>query len=349
MELTTANTSDAVAQFWRDFVALEPSLKGLPARERFDKANEILANYFSDIALEMSGSPEHEPMEMIFTAHGVRERFPLVMEITASAPKLEYHRVVAFRQRIAAPERFAFRMMDNAFELSTKKMSFACEPDGGQVGLYLKFDFEVPYDMRNRLQNMAFITLDHVLGEYDFAVKTGFVEFDASEEEQQRLTWTPLGQLPAIFDRFWRDVSGYTGVFLVGEERRWCGLRAETDDGELLVTVHDSARNVAMRADLGWVTRLQINAADNGLETVQDLQDEIDAYLESQREGVMAYAQLQAPFREAAYYSGDAAKTEQLVRQALQRAGIEQFELNSEYDPSWRHYFGYAVHVSRDA
>lgn len=328
--------------------SLNPLLKA-STRDRFDKANDVLKSYFSDIALEMSGSPEHEPMEMIFTAHGALDDFPLVMELTASAPKLQYHQVVAFRQRMGNPERFAFKMVDNAFELSAEKMSFACEPDGGQVGLFLKFDFDVPYDMRNRVQNMAYIALDHILGEYDFAVKIGFVEFDASEEEQQNLVWLPLGQLPTVFDRFWRDVSGYTGVFPVGEGRSWSGLRAETDAGEILITVHDSAKAVAMRADLSWATTLRVNVVESELEAVQEVQDEIDAYLESRREGIMAYSLLEAPFREAVYYSGDAAKTEQLIRLALQRAGIEQYDLSSEFDPSWQQYFSYAVHVRRDA
>lgn len=335
-----------VIQFWDEFVQLESSLKDLPIRERFDKANAVFQIYFPDLALEMEGSDEYGDVRIIFTAHGVLDRFPQVMAIVAGAPELQHHQVTAFRQRTMHPEKFALKMGNSGFAMSADKILFACMPHEGCVGLLLRFNGDIPFDIQDRARSMAFILLDHILGEYDFAVKTGFVDFNVNEQELESLTWLPLDQLPDHFDRFWRNVSGYTGFLPDSSQSRYCGLRAETEEGELIITLNDSARRVAMRADLTYVVTLRVDTALYGLEMVQDIQDEIDAWLISQRQGLMTFSVLQYPWREGNYYTGDSALAEKFIRQALQRTGIDEFELTSAFDPSWRKYFNYAVHVS---
>jgi hypothetical protein len=109
--------------------------------------------------------------------------------------------VRAFRERAAAP---GFSMGMDGFNLATSDVLMACGDDEGRIALEIRFAREIPQDFQDHARNMVFIMLDHVLGEYDFAVKVGAVDF-VDEAEDAEVTWTPMDLLPPVFDAYWLE------------------------------------------------------------------------------------------------------------------------------------------------
>ena len=97
------------------------------------------------------------------------------------------------------------------------------------------------------------IMLDHILGEYDFAVKVGAVDH-VEVDAQADFDGVPLDDFVPLFDACWRDELGHTGVFPPGEHA-WSGVSAtrEAEDGrevEVIVMRNDAATALVGRADL---------------------------------------------------------------------------------------------------
>lgn len=358
--MTTAAPSSDIAAFWRAFADAQASLQAQPLRERVESANVLIERHLSGLALEMSGGEDDVVVDLIVTAHGSTEHFPLLMQVVAAAPALQSYRVRAFRERTTEPD---FPIGMDGFELATSEVLIALEQDGGQAALEIRFGREIPSDYLDHARNMAFIMLDHVLGEYDFAVKVGAVDF-VEEPADPQAQWVPLSQLPPVFDRYWVQTLGRTGDFPIGEHD-WSGMtlafhaqpgdEAHEDDGEgeghdqpegrAFVTINRSANPVAMRADLPYalVLDLAVGSGD-ALPAVKALQDQAATLLELPQLGILAYTMTRAGRRKAVYYVGD----EQLAKQALAPLLLwdeaESLELSMAYDPAWSGYFEFAAH-----
>ena len=327
--------SPAIGAFWRAFSDAQASLQALPLRERVGAANALIDQHLEGLALEMSGDDADAVVDLIVTAHGSIERFPLVAQVVAAAPALPHYRVRAFRERTTQPD---FPIGMEGFELSTSEVLVALEQDGGQAALEIRFGREIPSDYQDHARNMAFIMLDHVLGEYDFAVKVGAVDF-VGEPDDAHTPWVPLSQLPPVFDRYWTEILGHTGHFPTGEAE-WDGLELQFDcpideDGNELppddidsedapetgvVMVNTSANAVAMRADLAYALTVDLAVPDSDtLTAVQDLQDQAATVLQVPQLGILVLTLMRAGRRQALYYVSD----EQLAAR-LQAAGRQQ-------------------------
>ncbi|MGV3678984.1 MAG: DUF695 domain-containing protein [Acidovorax sp.] len=343
-------TPAAVTAFWREFADTESALHALPLRERVEESNALLERHLEGLALEMSGGDGDAVVDLIVTAHGSIECFPLLMQVVAAAPKqLRHHRVSAFRERTEQPD---FPIGMDGFELSTSEVLIALGQDDGQAALEIRFAREIPQDFQDHARNMAFIMIDHVLGEYDFAVKVGAVDF-VEESMDPGAEWTPLSLLPPVFDRYWTGVLGRTGEFPTGEHD-WDGMTlafggADGDAGEpgdeAIVMINRSANPVAMRADLAYALTLDlaVNDADE-LDAVRDLQDQAATLLELPQLGILAYTMTRAGRRKAVYYVGDEPMARQVLAPLLLREAAASLEISSTFDPAWSGYFEFAVH-----
>ena len=78
----------------------------------------------------------------------------------------------------------------DGFELATADVLVALQPDNSQAALELRFARDIPAEFAEHARHMTFIMLDHVLGEYDFAVKVGAVDFGTLWA--RRATTTPM-------------------------------------------------------------------------------------------------------------------------------------------------------------
>lgn len=346
MESSTA----AITAFWREFADTEAALHAMPLRERVEEGNVLLERHLEGLALEMSGGDGDAVVDMIVTAHGSIDCFPLLMQVVAAAPKLQHHTLRAFRERTQQPD---FPIGMDGFELSTSEVLIACSQDDGQAALEIRFGREIPQDFQDHARNMAFIMIDHVLGEYDFAVKVGAVDF-VEESADPDAEWTPLCLLPPVFDRYWSETLGRTGDFPSGEHV-WGGMTLafgwshDEDAGEpqdtALVMVNRSANPVAMRADLAYALTLDMPVGDRDeLQAAQDLHDQAATLLELSQLGILAYTMTRSGRRKAVYYVGDEQLAKQALAPLLLRDEAASLETTTSFDPAWSGYFEFAIH-----
>ena len=341
-----------IAAFWREFVDAQASLQAQPLRERVESANALIERHLSGLALEMSGGDDDAVVDLIVTAHGSTDHFPLLMQTAAAAPALQHYRVRAFRERTTQPD---FPIGMDGFELATSDVLVACGQDDGQAALEIRFGREIPDDYWDHARNMAFIMLDHVLGEYDFAVKVGAVDF-VGEASDPLAAWVPLSQFVPVFDRYWVETLGRTSDSPTGEHD-WTGMtlsfggqddedsRGDEAQDTAIVMVNRSANPVAMRADLAYALTLDLAVGNRDqLAAVQDLQDQAATLLALPQLGIMAYTLTRAGRRKAVYYVGDKQLAMQALAPMLLRDEAESLELTFAFDPAWSGYFEFAVH-----
>lgn len=356
MAASASAASPEIAAFWSEFTAAQPALQALPLRDRVEEANTIIERHLEGLALEMSGGDEDAVVDLIATAHGSVENFPLLMGLVAAAPALAHYRLRAFRERTTQPD---FPIGMEGFELETSDVLVACSRDDGQAALEIRFNREIPSDYQDHARNMAFIMLDHVLGEYDFAVKVGAVDFVEQSEDPQAL-WTRLSELPPVFDRYWIEELGRTGKFPGSEEQDWSMMTLSFDEedkesdadgpaepGDMaLVWINQSANSVAMRADLAHVLTLDLACGDRDERAAaQTLQGQAATLLELPQLGIHAYTLTRAGRRQAVYYVGDEQVARQVLAPLLLRDEATSLELSTRYDPTWSGYFEFAVHL----
>jgi len=336
--------SPEITAFWQTFAQREGELAALPPVERVERANEMLERHVSGLAVEISGKPEDAVHEITLTAHGDLERFPLLMDLAAAAPPLKHHTVRAFRERAKNTD-FGIKMAD--FELTTSDLLASCGEDDGRIALQIRFDREVPDGMREHAQQMAFILLDHVLGEYDFAVKVGAVDV-IDDVPDLEATWTSLESFARVFDAHWRDVLGHTGDFPDGEYE-WSGMTLRANGNEavdtLVVTVNRSANALALRADLVHALTLDLPVPDaDALSAAHAFQDQAATVLEQPRLGILALVVTRGGRRRAVYYVNDVEGARAALAPLLSREGLAPDALEFAFDPTWSRYFEFAVY-----
>ena len=110
----SSTPSPEIAAFWREFSDAQASLQAQPLRERVESANVIIERHLAGLALEMSGGEDDAVVDLIVTAHGSTDNFPLLMQVVAAAPALQSYRVRAFRERTTQPD---FPIGMDGFEL----------------------------------------------------------------------------------------------------------------------------------------------------------------------------------------------------------------------------------------
>lgn len=329
-----------IAAFWSEFSGQLAAWAALDGRAFVEEANALLKRQAPGLSLELEGVPAQAGARLVVTAHGNIEQFENAQALVRQAPHLEGYTVQAFRSRTASGN-FAMGMQD--FELSCDDVLVAPYDAGGIIGLELAFAKAVPDAMQEHARHMAFILLDHVLGEWDFSVRVGPVDFVEAATEA-----SPLSQFPAVFDAFQRETLGRTYRFPQEENDRWISLEvrsrdADEDDAPDLLTFHDSAHALATRADLSYFLTLRFPIdSQESLDSARDAQDALDAELLRQQRGILAFTRMEGmDFRVAAFYVDDPDAAAQLARQlAAEHAPGLEAALALEYDPSWREYLG---------
>ncbi|AOG24645.1 DUF695 domain-containing protein [Acidovorax sp. RAC01] len=359
MTSTAANTT----AFWTAFAAQEPHWLDLSPGDWVEHANALLDTHVEGLGLELQTQPGQGGVDLIVTAHGSIDQFPLAAQWAAAAPQLPTYRVSALRPRSTEPD---FPLGMEGFEMSTTDVLVALQQDGGQVALELRLTCAVPAGFEEHAQHMAFIMVDHVLGEYDFAVKVGAVDFVDEATHDRDATWTPLADLPPVFDAYWLHTLGRTGLFPQGDGA-WDGLElqfdcAVDDDGNAVeededggdgegaepgaVMINTSANAVAMRADLACALTLDLAVPDAAaLAAAQALHEQAATLLQLPQLGILVLTLVRAGRRQALYYVSDEKLARQTLAPLLLREEAESLEVKSRYDPAWTGYFEYAAYL----
>lgn len=336
--MSTVNTDPRAAArtaFWQALSERLDSLRALSGHELVGALNELLQPLFPNLAAEVLGDPP--AFKLVLTAHGAAEDFEDLMALVQSAPALPQLEVEAFRQRMR--EGFSMRMND--FELATTDVLVKHEPYRGLVALEIGFAKPIPMDMQDHARHMSLIMLDHILGEYDFAVKVGpvdHVEADAHAD----FDGVPLDDFARLFDACWREDLGHTGVFPIGEHA-WSGLTAtrEAEDGseiELVVMRNDAANALLGRADLGHRLSAAI-PVDSGeeLDEARVYEDRLTALLQTHENGCCTHVVLEEGVRTIHFHI---AHPEAAIAhaQSLQAESELPVTLDLAFDPTWKSY-----------
>ncbi|MFZ6873946.1 hypothetical protein ACO0LF_17960 [Undibacterium sp. Di27W] len=322
--------------FWQALANAQPQLQKMEIREVMEAINALLEPHFPKLAAELQGTSGDGVYELIITAHGATEHFQDVMALTQSAPKLAmFSKVIAFRARTEMGE-FGINM-DN-FSLSPSDVLVCHYADAGRVGLQLWFNKPVPQDMVDHARHMSFILLDHSIGEYDFAIKIGPVDFLDEAPEQETVS---LAAFPVVLDSFWRDELKHTALFPAGENE-WTGfeLVSNTDpDDKLLVQRNESAMALVGRADMLW--RLQVDVVlDNkdDLEAAREFEDQLETLFVQTQEGITSQITLHGNVRSMNWHVSDVVTAQAKAHKLAQNFAPMEFAISSEFDPQWQNY-----------
>lgn len=330
--MTIEAQADARRAFWSALQVEERALLALPQRERVDALNALLSPAFPDLAAEVEGDEESGRFTLVLSSHGAVGHFEEMLALFNARPALTNIDVVAFRQRTG--QGFGMRMDD--FELESKDVLLKHSADRGQIALAIAFAKPIPMDLQDHARNMAFIMLDHLLGEYDFAVKVGAVDFtdDAADG-------LPLDDFVAVFDDFWRGELGHNGAFAHGEQR-WSALEATRQvDGEEVTSFvqrNDSANTLVGRADLCHCISITLPVqAQADLDAARELEDRLVEALQRPEEGCQSLVVFGAGRRTVSFYVADA---QHAMARAQAIAGALKLDPHFEldFDPAWNDY-----------
>lgn len=340
-----------IEAFWSDFSEQLSSLETLDGPDFVERANELLQRHAPGLAVELEGQLRQAGSRLVISAHGNTAQFENVQALVRHAPHFENYGVQAFRSRTAGGD-FAMRMED--FELSSAEVLVGYYDAGGIIGLELSFGKAIPEDMAAHAQHMAFIMLDHVLGEWDFSVRVGPVEF-VQQLSHGSSGPVPLRDFAPVFDAFQREVLGRSFQFPQEQDSRWLSLEvrardAAEDDAPDILSFHDSANAVATRADLShfMLWRLPFSSQQE-LDAVRDAQDGLEAELARQQRGILAFTRVESmSSRVAAFYVDEPVYAAQLAQQlAAQHAPGLEAELDLSFDPAWNEYLSLYAAIHR--
>jgi len=135
------------------------------------------------------------PFELIISADGVRDKFPVVQRLVAAAPPITGLEPIAFRPRKSAD--FGIRI--EGIELGAGDVWFTATPAGAtlDVVLYVRGLDGTRDDVR---KYATYVLLDTLLGEYDVETRLGGIEWRAAPTAPAA-PLRPLTELPAEVDR----------------------------------------------------------------------------------------------------------------------------------------------------
>lgn len=328
--------SQARHAFWAAVQSAEQELFSMPLVERMAAVNAMLQPAFPGLTAEILVAKEDDRLTVVLTAEGMIEHFEELMALAHAKPALPRIDVVAFRQR--TKHGFSMRMSD--FELESNDVLVRHAADRGKVALQVGFSKQIPMDMIDHAKNMAFIMLDHVLGEYDFAVKIGPIDF-ADPGEATGFDGLPLDQLVATFDAFWRDDLGHNGAFEHGEGRRTLLEATREIGGEevnSLVSRNDSANALVSRADMGHCLSASVSVQSHEeLQWACKFEDQLEAALHDPQNGCRATTILELGTRTVTFYVCDGVRSLARAKSIARTLELDaQFELT--FDPAWNNY-----------
>lgn len=322
--------------FWQAVAQTQSQWQQLAIHEVMQAINQLLHVHYPHLAAELQGGKVTAVYKLVITAHGATEHFEDLMKLTQAAPKLSmFPEIVAFRARTPMME---FGMKMDNFSLAPSDILVHHYAYGGRVGLQLSFSKAIPSDMQDHAKNMTFILLDHALGEYDFAIKIGPVEFIDGALDTPGVT---LANFAPVFDRFWCEQLGHTALYPDGEHH-WVAFRivSQTDpDDKLLVQRNESAMALVGRADMLWRLEIEIALKNKSeLDEVCEFEDQLDTLLRQNQLGIGSQISLQGNLRCMNWQVSDIAAATSMAEQLAGQFKHLELEIRSEFDPQWQDY-----------
>ncbi len=180
-------------EFWTWFQKNEDSIFSFEEdQERvFLQLRTAMKKVHSDLTFELSVVKDGK-REFVISADGIRTAFPAVETLYDKAPALPRWTIVKFRQRHGAT---GIQMGD--IKVMPEDIEFSLE-DGAKVGINSFIKGYNEANARPFLQ-IAFILLDHAIGEYDMETKVGEIKVFPYEKNSTNPRYN-IDTLPSVFD-----------------------------------------------------------------------------------------------------------------------------------------------------
>ena len=188
-------TSPSIPIFWRWFQDNEQDLFVFESdMERvFARLTDAMQAVHPELTFEF-GPVELGKREFVISAGGIREAFPAVWALATGAPSLERWIVIPFRPRRAPGEiRFGQTVVRSS------DVAVIPESTEGKVGIQMLIP-GYRATPNSVFEQVGFLLLDRVLGEFDVETKLGYIEIGPRPDPLPGGA-IPLAELPALLDR----------------------------------------------------------------------------------------------------------------------------------------------------
>jgi hypothetical protein len=186
--------SDRVATFWKWFVQHAVELRtDEDMQHAMERIGVELAKVDAGLIAEVAA--DGDARTLVISADGNPDLFPAVQRVYGSRPtKIDGWSVVAFRPRMKPGEEgFVLKFGDR--ELAARDLKFVATPAGKKLDIAV---FVPGYTTREETGPVAYLLLDHVVGEYDMETKIGVIDFASIDEAPGAAR--PLNELASAVD-----------------------------------------------------------------------------------------------------------------------------------------------------
>ena len=186
-----------IRDFWGWFKREKSFFETMTDSSRDRRLNivlEHLAPISDNLAIEVSKESKGI-RELIISADGDKNKFPIVEEIVNGAPKIPGWTVTAFRQK--ASEDFILQFENLQFAPAEMFFRPFIEKDSLDLVIYAD-----SIDNRNRADVIKYglITMDNMIGEYAATLKVRSFDFKDSRELRTKARVYKLDKLPGFVD-----------------------------------------------------------------------------------------------------------------------------------------------------
>lgn len=235
------NNVKTYADFWQWFIPNEKEFhKIVKDRHRivpgfFDKISQQ-ASGINDGILFLTGMPDEETVELVFTADGNVKNIAFAEEFVKHAPAIKGWKFTALKPAMDF-ERMGIEMEGIKFDKDTIVFESKIDPAYPDE-ICIKF-YHRQYDKRMHkvFANGIFIYLDNFLGELNFVSQVDHVEI-AEELPKNDENLVPVFKLKEFL--MWREkefTEKYTGVRYSSEKDKYSVMEAQLPNGNPLIAV----------------------------------------------------------------------------------------------------------------
>lgn len=142
----------------------------------FSKLSNQLQKVNSELAFEFSPIGINGLKELSISAEGLKEFFPVVINLIDYAPKILNWKFNAFRQKVEGDD---YEININNINLKYSDIYFRHGSDNGKIGIELNIR---NYDSQPQTQNAIYLLLDGLLGEYNVTMNIGWIDWVILDE-----------------------------------------------------------------------------------------------------------------------------------------------------------------------
>jgi hypothetical protein len=189
------HSSDAPGQtdpFWAFVTAHAPELQAEPVdAATADLQRELSASHPGVIA-ELGADGAHR--RLVLTADGDRAMFPAIEAMYRTRPQVAGWDIVAFHPRETSRPQAEVAIGERT--LDPQSVHYIAENRDGKLDLVVFVPGYTPHD--KQLAQLAYIALDHAVGEYDVEMRIGAISLAAGDKAPAAAP--PLGYLPRELD-----------------------------------------------------------------------------------------------------------------------------------------------------